>query len=449
MERSVRLVLVVASAFSLIGCGGGGGRRDGGADAAMDAGVDVPPDSGCNPDAGDAGAVGWHFFGAPLSVSQSGTYLPTMALLSDGSPVVAWTDDGQTQSVITQYASFNSASRTYTYVWRPDCGGSWQEMGDPVAGTLPALLVPPGTDQLVRAWVSNDNPSVLTVERWNGTAFEPLGAPFQAINQSILSPVMVADASGNPILGWLDGPSSSTVQVAHWDGSAWQMLSPAGGVPGADPALTFFGAARGLSLTLTPDGLPIVAWGTQGHAVVAEFVSGTTWTMLGTAPNSNGLSSSINGPVVRVNGTGDILLAWISLQVESDGNAADLVAVSRFDGTTWQAVGGPLYSAYVTRDYDMIIDGSGALIVADSESASNGGGLVYTYRWNGTAWQKPAPGVAAAGPPMQTYVYSPTIALDGSGRLVAAWVHFENSMEYINLPGNVVTTAIAVARYQP
>ena len=48
-----------------------------------------------------------------------------------------------------------------------------------------------------------------------------------------------------------------------------------------------------------------------------------------------------------------------------------------------------------------------------------------------------------------TYVYSPTIALDGSGRLIAAWVHFENSMEYINLPGNVVTTAIAVARYQP
>ena len=57
--------------------------------------------------------------------------------------------------------------------------------------------------------------------------------------------------------------------------------------------------------------------------------------------------------------------------------------------------------------------------------------------------------VAAAGPPMQTYVYSPTIALDGSGHLIAAWVHLENSMEYINLPGNVVTTAIAVARYQP
>jgi hypothetical protein len=49
----------------------------------------------------------------------------------------------------------------------------------------------------------------LTVERWNGTAFEPLGAPFQALNESIVSPVMVADASGNPILAWLDGLNSS------------------------------------------------------------------------------------------------------------------------------------------------------------------------------------------------------------------------------------------------
>jgi hypothetical protein len=460
----VESALVVASVLLVVGCGGGragvaGAGGTGGVDGGVDRGVDVPPDSGpldggtsCNPDAGtgnlDGGSGGWRFFGAPLSVSPSGAFLPTMALLPDGSPVVAWTDDGQPESVITQFAPFNQAARTYTVVWN-GCSGTWQAMGEPVAGTLPALLVPPGSNQVVRAWVSNDNPSVLTVERWNGTAFEALGAPFQALNQSIVSPVMVADASGNPILAWLDGLNSSTVQVAHWSGSDWQMLSPAAGVPG-DLAQTFLGAARALSLTLTPDGLPIVAWpGTKVHSVVAEFVSGTTWTMLGLGPNCNTLSNSVNGPVVRVNSTGDIFLAWINLQVEADSNAAELVSVSRFDGTTWQALGGPLYSAYVARDYDMLVDGSGAPIVADSESALNGGGLVYSYRWNGTAWQKPAPGVAAAGPPLQTYVYTPTIAVDGSGRLVASWVHFENSMEYSNLPGNIVTTAIAVARYQP
>jgi hypothetical protein len=435
--RGIAVVMMV-----LVGCGGGGTTR---MDAGMDAGPDVPPDIGpaCNPDAGtgnlDGGAGGWRFFGAPLSVSPSGAYLPVMAVLPDGRPVVAFTDDAQAESVIHQFAPFNQASRTYTFVWNP-CDGAWQALGAPVAGTLPALLVPPGSNQIVRAWVSNDNPSVLTVERWNGTAFEALGAPFQALDQSIVSPVMVADASGSPILGWLDGVNSATVQVAQWTGSDWQMLSPAGGVPG-DLANTFFGTPRALSLTLTSDGLPIVAWpGTPTPAIVAKLVSGTTWTMLGRAPNYNILSYSINGPVVRVNNTGDIFLAWIATQVETGGNAAAVVSVSRFDGTTWQAVGGPLYSAYVARDYDMVIDSSGAPIVADSESGGNGGGLVYSYRWNGTAWQKPAPGVAAAGPALQTYVYSPTIAIDGSGRLVAAWVHFDNSAS---------TTAIAVARYQP
>jgi hypothetical protein len=386
----------------------------------------------------DAGAGAWHLFGAPISVSASGAYLPAMALLPDGRPVVAFTD-AQPNSAIQQYAPFNQAARTYTFLWDP-CDGVWHPMGAPLAGTLPALLAPPGSGQPLRAWVSNDNPSVLTVEHWNGTGFERLGAPFQAMNQSIFSPVMVTGADGNPILGWLDGPNSSTVQVARWDGTAWQMLSPAEGVPG-DLAQTFFGMGRALSLSLTPDGRPVVAWpGTKAHTIVAELVSGTTWTMLGTGPNTDTLAHSMNGPVVRVNQTGDVFLAWIFPQVETGGNAAPLVSVSRFDGTNWQTLGGPLYSAYLGRDYDMVIDNSGAPIAANTEVAQNGGGLVYTYRWDGTAWHKPAPGVAVPGAPLQTYVYNPTIAIDGSGRLVTAWVHLDNAAN---------TTAIAVARYQP
>jgi hypothetical protein len=377
---------------------------------------------------------------------MNGAFLPTMALLPDGSPVVAWTD-AQPQAVMSQFAPFNQAARIYTDVWNPAGCGSWQPMGAPVAGTLPALLVLPGSGQLLRAWVSNDNPSVLTVERWNGSAFEALGAPFQTVNQSIVSPVMVADPGGNPILAWLDGLNTSTVQVARWSGTDWQMLSPAGGVPG-DTADTFFGTARALSMAISPDGLPVVAWpGQKIPTNVAEFVSGTTWTTLGRAPNSDVLSHSVNGPVVRVNSTGEIFLAWIDPQVVG-GNATERVSVSRFDGTTWQALGGPLVSGSQARDYDMTIDGSGAPIVADSELLSPNGDLLFSYRWNGTAWQAPAPGVAAAPLPL-SFVYTPTIAIDGSGRLVAAWVHLENTMEYPNLPGNLVTTAIAVARYQP
>jgi hypothetical protein len=65
---------------------------------------------------------------------------------------------------------------------------------------------------------------------------------------------------------------------------------------------------------------------------------------------------------------------------------------------------------------------------------------LFTYRWNETAWQPPASGVAAPGPQLQTYVYTPTIVIDGSGHVVATWVHFDSSS---------TTTAIAVDRYQP
>jgi hypothetical protein len=423
----------------------------GGVAPATDGGVDVPPDSGpdsgpsCNPDAGggnpDAEAGAWHFFGAPLSVSPSGSYLPALALLPDGRPVVAWTD-GQPQSVIHQFAPFDQSARTYTVVWNP-CDGTWQAMGQPVAGMLPALLVSPGSNQLFRAWVSNDNPSVLTVERWNGTAFEALGAPFQTVNQSIISPVLVADANGNPILGWLDGLNSSTVQVAQWNGSAWQMLSPAGGVPG-DLADTFFGTARALSLAISPTtGLVAVAWaGTKIVTNVASrLLSGTAWTTPVMAPNTFNIPNSVNGPVVGVNAAGEIFLATIATDT-SNGDDSDAVSVWSLNatGTTWQLLGGPLVSGTYARDYDMIIDSSGAPIVVDSELVGVGGDLVFTYRWNGSSWQAPAPGVNA--PPLaEAYGYNPTIALDGSGRLVAAWVYFDDSSS--------PTTAIAVARYQP
>ena len=114
--------------------------------------------------------------------------------------------------------------------------------------------------------------------------------------------------------------------------------------------------------------------GTQIPTNVAEFVSGTTWTTLGMAPNNEILSYSVNGPVVRVNGTGDIFLAWLFPQAVG-GNGTDRVSGSRFDGTTWQTLGGPLVSGYQARDYDMTIDNSGAPIVADSELLSENGGI--------------------------------------------------------------------------
>jgi hypothetical protein len=445
LTKAMRSTLVVAFGLLLVGCGnsrgtnapggasgstatggsgGSGGGGFAGAGGAMDGGTDAPPDSGpvCNP---DSGAGSWRLLGALLGASTSNAVeLPTMALLPDGSPVVAWT---------TAPATTADVAQTYTERWTPSgCDGAWAALGPPLAGVWPALMAPVGGDQPVRAWLAADQ-SAMTVERWNGTAFEALGAPFQTQNRYIGSPVMVADASGNPILAWIDGANTTapTVQVAHWNGTAWVMLSSATGVLGL-PAPG--GTPRALSLALTPDGLPVLAWPTTSYVTtVAKFVSGTTWTMLGTPPAASAGSGSVNGPIVRINGAGDIFIASIA-------RAASVFQVSaaRFDGSAWQPLGGPLVTAGAAEDYDMTVDGSGAPIVADSEFVmSEMADRLFTYRWDGATWQAPAPGETAAPPP-QVYVANPTIAVDPRGRLVAAWLHRTTG-----------TAAIAVARYQP
>jgi hypothetical protein len=348
-----------------------------------------------------------------------------LALLSDGSPVVAFTTAPATSADVAQ---------TSIEVWTPSgCVGAWQPLGPAFAGVEPALLVPAGSDHPVRVWLAADQSS-MTVERWNGATFEALGAPFPAQNRWIASQVMVADASGNPILAWVDGANttSPTVQIAHWNGTGWVMLSAAAGVLGLP---VFGGTPQALSLALTPDGLPVLAWPTTSYVTaVAKFVSGTTWTMLGTAPATNSGSGTVNGPIVRISGAGDILLASVARTAPS----VYQVSAARFDGTSWQPLGGPFTSGGLDQDYDMTLDQSGAPIVADTEFVmSEMSDKLFSYRWNGTTWQAPAPPVAAAPPP-QVYVAAPKIAVDPQGRLVAAWIHRANGM-----------AAIAVARYQP
>jgi hypothetical protein len=92
-----------------------------------------------------------------------------------------------------------------------------------------------------------------------------------------------------------------------------------------------------------------------------------------------------------------------------------------------------------TSDYDMTIDGSGAPVVADVEYVpSDRSSRLFTYRWNGSSWETPAPG--AVGLPPQTNITEPTIRVDSKGRLVVAWHQFQSG---------VVASAVAVARYQP
>jgi hypothetical protein len=164
-----------------------------------------------------------------------------------------------------------------------------------------------------------------------------------------------------------------------------------------------------------------------------KFVSGSTWTMVGTPPAANSGGGSENGPVVRVSTAGDLFVASM-MRV---GTAYQMSA-ARYDGSVWQLLGTQVSSTGAPRDYDMAIDASGAPIVADAEGvAADSGDRMFTYRWNGTGWPAFAPAETATPPP-QVIVAEVQIAIDSKNGLVAAWRH-----------GTTGVSAIAVARYQP
>jgi hypothetical protein len=361
---------------------------------------------------------GWHALGAPQNVSPTaGAGFPSIALLPDGSPVISW----------------NEGNAIYIRMWQPaGCDGAWVDMGLHIWGFVSTLLVTPA-GQTVIAVISSAQ-DTLTVESWDGTAFQPLGNSFTSQGYVLGPPAIAVDSTGELSVAWVDGtgPLATNIQVARWDGASWTALSAPQGVLSA---YVISQAGRLVSIAVTPSGQPVVAWPTTSRAtLVARFVSGTTWTKLGTAPATFSGAGEDNGPIVRINAAGDIFLASMT----TGGPGANYhVGAARFTGAAWQALGGPLIQAGSAQDYDMTIGLDGLPIVADTE-ASGSSDQMFTYRWTGASWQTPAPAGTAG-----TYVHEPVLAVDPSGRLVAAWI------ERTVVSGAVGINAVSVARLEP
>ena len=162
--------------------------------------------------------------------------------------------------------------------------------------------------------------------RWNGTAFEALGPQFQAQNQSIVSPVMVADASGNPIrpARWAQQLRRRGRRVER------QRLAdaqPRGRRPGRPRGNVFRNGASFVAddhsrwpadRRLAGDAKPRGRRGVRLRDDLDDAREGA----------EHGHSELfVNGPVVRVNSAGDIFLAWIDLQ-PVPGNNTEQVSVA-------------------------------------------------------------------------------------------------------------------------
>jgi len=288
-------------------------------------------------------------------------WVPSVALDSQGWPVVAWTEEDY-------YAT--SFEGVYLKRWN---GAKWEELGGSASGEG----LRGGYGPVVQVDASG-NPVVacesLGVTRWTGAAWVRLGDLY--FTRSGVG--LVLDEDDSPVVAWDD---SGVVRVSHWDGSSWQEFagSPIGEcAPGAGyPDVAVDSRGRFVVTWIGP-------WvGEDNHGIYLKRWTGTEWEELAGSASGTGIGvgtghdSGCGQPAVATDSCDRIVIAWIS----GDWGAY----LKRWTGTQWEELGGSASGEGIGNwalSLDVAVDvaGNPAVVWNDLQ-------YMYFSRWNGSTWE--------------------------------------------------------------
>ena len=308
---------------------------------------------------------------------------PSLALMPDGSPIIAWEDDSTGDQEI------------YVRRWN---GSTWVEMGGSASGggisqnggdsRWPSLRVSAAGVPYV-AWEDlSGGDREIFVRRWNGTAWVEVGSGSATgggiSNDSAGSrrPSLGIDAAGNLFVAWENiNPPTHDIYVKSWNGTFWVEMggsATSGGISN-DSAQSYWP-----SLAVPPDGKPVVVWGSDptGSGMDEIFVrrwSGSDWVEMGSGSASGSGISNTSGE------------SWFaSLAIAADGRPV----------VAWQ-------------------------------DTSGGEEEIYFRRWNGSAWVELDTGSASGGGVCTDgageYSLYPSVAASADGMLAVAWQNLPES----------------------
>ena len=247
-----------------------------------------------------------------------------------------------------------------------------------------------------------------------------------AVRGTIVNSIIWDDGTGPALIahGYFPGG------IARWDGVRWRVLGD--GVNGI-----VFSAKQDDSGRLVVAGSFTEAGGIEARNIARW--DGYQWSALGAGLDRSGFYFSVEALVIDGNRIfagsgyqdergqifGGLVYLWEgskwqtiggfedriqALAMDSDGNlfAGGYLALSRWDGVSWEPVGGGISSGTV---HSLVIDNSGDLI-AGGEFNRVGNNTIVTNiaRWDGSDWNAMGTGTGR--------VY--TMALDGSGNLLVA-----------------------------
>lgn len=259
--------------------------------------------------------------GGGISNSLNATDDPSLAIFSNGYPIVAWSNFPDRE--------------IYARQWN---GSSWvgANSGGGVSNTVgtnsrnPSVAVDASSRALL-AW--QDQPSGYAFEiyfkRGSGGSWSALGtsASGGGISNSAgssIDPAVVADGSGNPVVAWTDDtPGNSEIYLKTYNGSSWVELAGSATAGGISASA---GSSGKPSLAIDSRGRLVVAWQDDSAGdseIYLRRLEGTAWVELDGSASGVGISNSDAGsyhPSVFA-AAGRICVAW----EEASATSLDIV----------------------------------------------------------------------------------------------------------------------------
>ena len=308
-----------------------------------------------------------------------------------------------------------------TKAWAP-IGGVSTGSGNVVNTKL--RIAPDGTPYvLYQSYIDPDPRVLITVRKYNGTTWVPVGGEPIGVSDYMLSADLAIDGAGVPYVSFVDQNQGFRVSVIKYDavGNAWNVVGSRGfsahdvatnapvgiAIDNSNVPYIFYANAAGYDgfvmrydqgtaswqnvgvgpvaaglgsgeygIAISGSGIPYVVFTESNTEISVMRFTGGNWQVVGTRSFSDNLAFS---PQLALDANNVPYVAYL----DDDGmGSPPNLTVQRYNAGTgaWTKVGSPVYSDYT--ELSLAVDRLGVPYIAYTPN-----GNITVARWNGTSWQ--------------------------------------------------------------
>ena len=396
----------------------------------ISAGVAAMPD-------GWAANAGWEEVGAGsatgggISDNSGRSLLPDLEIAADGLPIIAWMDDSSGDEEVYIKRWTGSA---WVEIGSGSASGAGVSNASGYSGGPSLAITSEGVP--IVAWNQViAGKGEIYVRYWNRFSWVEMGvgsASGSGVSQNgnAWDGKIAVGPDDIPVVAYVTNiGGEQVIHVRRWNGTSWGEMGSGSATGGG--LINPGGYTWSYSLAITPDNRPIIAW--QDYAatdteIFARIWNGSSWVGIGSSTSSGGISNnggSSFGASVAVGQDNLPVIVWSD---ESSGNSE--IYARRWNGSVWNELGdgsasGGGISNTSTPSYNatLTITPDNSPIVAWREEISSTNSQIFVRHWNGSAWVEMGSGSASAGGISDVIgiKYSPTIGSGPDNRAMVAW----------------------------